>query len=174
MAIERITPDHALWNECCAHLRRHDMEREVVRSDAQLLPGMYLLATVEQDNPIGHIALRMQQICIPATEWSEGVSHIVLGSDQRPLRELFVRSFAVDEAHRRQGYGRALQLAALDLARCLGCYQLRSWSSLDKHANYALKIGLGFAVHPAIQVAHNGTPISGAYFVMTTANGCPD
>lgn len=51
---------------------------------------------------------------------------------------------------------------ALELTCALGACQMRSWSSLDKTANYALKLSLGFAAHPAVQTAGlTGEPISG-------------
>jgi GNAT superfamily N-acetyltransferase len=109
----------------------------------------------------------MQVITIPGTEWSGGVDTPLTALDGRPLRELFVQTFAVDDAFRRQGCGRALQVAALELARTLGCYQMRSWSSLDKTANYALKLSLGFTAHPAIYEATGGQKISGVYFMKT-------
>lgn len=169
MAVERITPDHSLWANCAAHLARHNMRDHVIEDDHRLLPGVYLLAAVNADHVIGHIAVRMQRIIIPATAWSGGDTHPLDGPDGRPLREMFVQTFAVDEAYRRQGHGRALQLAALTLAKRLRCYQLRSWSSLDKDANYALKLSLGFAVYPAVQESASGEPISGVYFVKTVS-----
>ena len=47
-----------------------------------------------------------------------------------------MQTFAVEPDFRRQGHGRALQLAALDMSARLGCYQMRSWSTVDKQANY--------------------------------------
>ncbi len=140
------------------------MAREVLQAPDLLLPGLYALSAVQADRVIGHITLKMQPILIPAAVPGTAPRKLA-GTGGRSLRELFVRSFAVDAAHRRQGHGRALQLAALELARCLGCYQLRSWSSLDKTANYALKLELGFAVHPAIQHTAEGLPVCGVYFV---------
>ena len=122
---------------------------------------------VEADQVIGHISVRVQNLVIPPIEWNAGQEHVLRRSGGDPLRETFVNTFAVDETHRRQGYGRALQIAALNLTREQGCYQMRSWSSLDKTANYALKISLGFAVLPAVYRADSGQQISGAYFVKT-------
>ena len=42
---------------------------------------------------------------------------------------------------------------------------MRSWSSLDKPANYALKLSLGFAMHPSVHDAASGYQVSGVYFV---------
>jgi GNAT superfamily N-acetyltransferase len=163
--IDRFTPEHPLWPALLAHLARAEMARWVVTADGLPLPGLCFLGAVGDGQVIGHISLKMQVITIPATEWSGGADIPLTAPDGRPLRELFVQTFAVDDASRRQGCGRALQLAALDLARTSGCYQVRSWSSLDKTANYALKLSLGFAAHPAIYETTGGQPISGVYFI---------
>ena len=43
---------------------------------------------------------------------------------------------------------------------------MRSWSSLDKPANYALKLALGFAVHPGYDyVARLDKWVPGAFFI---------
>ena len=135
--------------------------------DGQPTPDVYCLGVMDADQVIGHISARVQDLVIPPTEWSAGRDHGLRGSAGAPLRETFVNTFAVDETRRRQGYVRALQIAALDLTRELGCYQMRSWSSLDKTANFALKISLGFAVFPAVDTTGSGQTISGVYFVKT-------
>ncbi len=117
---------------------------------------------------VGNLSLVLQDITSPPTEWSHdrGYERTLRAADGTPYRETFVETFMVEEAYRRRGYGRALQRAALGLSRELGAYQMRSWSSLDRAANYALKVSLGFAVHPAVQhAARTGEPISGVYFV---------
>ena len=80
----------------------------------------------------------------------------------QPLLEGKVMAFAVVEAYRRQGIGRALQLAALRLAKERNCYQLRSYSSGDKVANHQLKLALGFALHRTVR----GEDQQGGYFIM--------
>jgi GNAT superfamily N-acetyltransferase len=132
-----------------------------VLDNGQAAPDVYLLGVMAAEQVIGHISLRIQDLIIPSTEWSTGQDHALRRSTGEPLRETFVNTFAVDETHRRQGCGRALQIAALDLTRDLGCYQMRSWSSLDKTAHYALKISLGFAVYPAVYDTGDGHLISG-------------
>ena len=104
---------------------------------------------------------------MPATEWSGGEARSLTFGDGEPLYEMFVQTFAVEAAFRRRGHGRALQQAALALTAERGCHQMRSWSSLDKPEKYALKLALGFAVHPAISEAGNGQQISGVYFIKT-------
>lgn len=144
------------------------MARWVFDGDSGALrPDLHCLGVLVGEQIAGHITLRVQPVLIPATEWSGGQAAPLPGPDGAPLSETFVQTFAVEAAHRRQGFGRALQLAALDLTRALGGYQMRSWSSLDKSANYALKLSLGFAAHPAVQVTSSGQAISGVYFVKT-------
>lgn len=78
------------------------------------------------------------------------------------LIESKVMAFGVAPARRQQGIGRALQLAAIELARELGCYQMRSHSSGDNNANHRLKLAMGFAIHPIVR----GDDNQGCYFLM--------
>ncbi|HEX3049204.1 MAG TPA: GNAT family N-acetyltransferase [Aggregatilineaceae bacterium] len=153
------------WPAYLAHLERVNMARWATDEGGLPKPGVYYLGAWDHDQVVGNLSLKWQPIVIPATDWSGGHPAPLLGPDGEPLHETFVNTFAVEEAHQRQGYGRALQLAALDLTRDLGGYQMRSWSSLDKSANYALKLSLGFSAHPEIQEAYNGQKISGVYFI---------
>lgn len=166
MAVVRITPKHPLWLAFVIHLGQHGMARYALAEDGAPQPDTYYLAAAIGDRVVGNLCLRLQPLTIPPGEPEGGEPTPLLGSGGEPLTELFVRTFAVDDDFRRQGHGRELQLAAVALARDLGCYQMRSWSSLDKSANYALKISLGFALHPAVEVVPSGERISGAFFVM--------
>ncbi len=161
----QFTPDHPRWPHYVAHLKQVGMAQWVLDDENRPLVGVYFLGITGADSVIGHISLKMQNIIIPATEWGGGHEIPVTGSDNYPLREMFVQTFAVEEAYRRQGYGRALQLEALKLTEKLGCYQMRSWSSLDKNANYALKLDWGFAIQPAIYETDSRLRVSGVYFV---------
>jgi GNAT superfamily N-acetyltransferase len=88
--------------------------------------------------------------------------HDPITCDGKSLTEAKVLAFGVDSIHQRQGIGRALQEAALRLARTLGCYQLRSHSSGSHTANHQLKLRMGFAVHPVVR----GDDTGGVYFIM--------
>ena len=123
------------------------------------------LGLVEDNDLIGNITIKVQDIIIPATEWGGGVETSLTEPDGDTLQETYVQTFSIEAAHRRKGHGRTLQEAALALTRALGCYQMRSWSSLDKTANYALKLSLGFALHPATYETKDGLHVSGVYFV---------
>ncbi|MEJ2758757.1 MAG: GNAT family N-acetyltransferase [Anaerolineales bacterium] len=111
--------------------------------------------------------LRAPQCLIPPTEWAGDRDRTLRDADGKPLYETLVETFFVDSPHRRRGHGRDLQLAALEKTRELGCFQMRSWSSLDKPANYQLKLSLGFGFHPEVQDTASGLKVSGGYFVRT-------
>lgn len=80
------------------------------------------------------------------------------------LVEAKILGFAVRPAFQRQGFGRALQAAAIDHARALGCLQLRSFSfNTPEHAaNYRLKLAMGFAAQPE----YRGPDVTGINFLM--------
>ena len=76
--------------------------------------------------------------------------------------EAKIHAFAVREENRNQGIGTALQRAAIQKARALGCYQVSSYSLYEKTANHQVKLALGFAAQPEV----HGDSIQGVYFVM--------
>lgn len=118
---------------------------------------------------IGHISIRKQALVVPSSTLNGHYEVMLKAPDGHGLHEAFVLSFGVEVVQRRLGYGRALQEAAIDKARALGCYQMRSWSSADRTENYALKLSMGFAVLPALYPVPGGQPISGVYFVKRIA-----
>jgi GNAT superfamily N-acetyltransferase len=162
--VERFDATHTLWHSYVAHLRRASMVRWSISPEELPLENTVYLGTRANRLVIGHISVRIQPIQIP------GMDQVLRDSSGDILNELFVQTFAVEENYRRRGYGRALQQAALNLLPTLHCCQMRSWSSFDKPANYALKISLGFAVCPATYEAPNGEKISGVYFVKTAVH----
>jgi GNAT superfamily N-acetyltransferase len=163
-SIERIYPEDRLWPSLVSHLERIDNARWVLDGEKPK-PDVHCIGAAPDGEVVGHISLHLRDIVIPATEWSEGQEGFLLGESKALLQETFVNSFHVEEGYRRRGFGRELQLAALELTRDLGAIQMRSWCSLDKPAAYALKLSLGFAAHPATSEAWNGTLVSGVYFV---------
>ncbi|MCP4230222.1 MAG: GNAT family N-acetyltransferase [bacterium] len=162
--IEHVNPASELWSALATHLSRSGNARWALDGDKPK-PDVHCIGALVDDDVIGHISLHIRDIVIPATEWSEDKEGLLTGEDGGRLKETFVNSFNVEEDYRRQGYGRELQLAGLELTRELGGIQMRSWCSLDKPAAYALKLSLGFAAHPAISEAWNGMLVSGVYFV---------
>ena len=165
MEIVRLDPDHERWADHVAHLRRVDMARWVVDDDGTPSGSFLFLGAVVDGDVVGNLTLRVQPVSMPATEWSGGEDRPLLDADDNPVHETFVQTFAVDQGHRRRGIGRALQAAALVWTRDAGALQMRSWSSLDKPENYALKLSMGFAMHPSTHDAHGGFQVSGVYFV---------
>ena len=73
-----------------------------------------------------------------------------------------VLAFGVLPAHRKVGIGRRLLDAALARATELDCHQLRSQRAGNNPKNHALKLEMGFAVHPILR----GEDTGGVYFVM--------
>jgi GNAT superfamily N-acetyltransferase len=165
MAVERFSQDHPLWGAYLEHLDRVEMARWVLDPDGHPLPELVFLGMVEEGIVIGHIALRVQDILVPALDRNE--NEILIGPGGQPLRETFVFTFAVDEPHRHRGHGRALQTAAIALTKALNCFQIRTWVPLDRPINYALNLGMGFAVHPDVKQTPNGVRLGGVYFVKT-------
>lgn len=161
----RVEPGAPAWDGLVRYLRDSGDARWTLAEDDTPLADMLYLTALEEDRIAGALVLREQVVMAPATEWSGGIDKPVERAPGVPLRETFVMSFSVAVAFRRRGLGRALQRAALELTREQGCCQMRSWSSLDKPANYALKLSLGFAMHPATHEAWNGMLVSGVYFV---------
>ncbi len=165
MMIEQFSSDHPRWAAYRAHLDRVRMARWAVTAGGQPLAQTYYLGVMVEQEVVGHLSLLRQPLTLPAA--GDQPPAPVSRPDGTPLDELFVQTFAVDTGHRRRGYGRALQQAALQLARDLGVYQLRSWSSYDHPENYALKLRLGFAACPAVFETDTGLKVSGIYFVKT-------
>lgn len=161
--VSQFAAHDAQWIAYLDHLRRVKMFSSALKDGQPKTDCTYLGVTVGE-NVVGHIAIRRQALIIPASDLTSG-DELPLMWDGVPLYEAFVQSFAVEEDYQRRGYGRALQQHAMAVAQALGCYQLRSWSSADKHANYALKLSLGFVAHPALYPLPGGRPLSGVYFI---------
>jgi GNAT superfamily N-acetyltransferase len=65
------------------------------------------------------------------------------------LTEGYVQAFGVAHADRRTGIGRLLQNTAIEYARRVGCYQMRSRSPISSSENYAMKLSMGYVLHPS-------------------------
>jgi GNAT superfamily N-acetyltransferase len=164
--VVHFSPAHPDWQALVAHLRACDQARWVLGDDN--LPkedNLVFLGIADGEEVVANLSLKKQAITMPASEWAGERDRRLLGMDGEPLLETFVQTFFVDEDQRRKGYGLALQQEALEVSAQLGCIQMRSWSSLDKSANYQLKLKLGFAFHPEIQETPSGLRVSGGYFV---------
>ncbi|MFW5691471.1 MAG: GNAT family N-acetyltransferase [Chloroflexota bacterium] len=162
--IYALTPEHEFWPKLLDHLNTMKMRGAATENGAPKPDCIYLGVLVE-DVVVGHITVRLQALTVPASHLSDEQPILLTRGDGQTLFEAYVQTFAVYPAFRRQGYGRALQEAAMAHAREQGCYQMRSWSSADRTANYMLKLALGFSVVPALYPTPGGAPISGVYFV---------
>ncbi|HEX8248403.1 MAG TPA: GNAT family N-acetyltransferase [Pyrinomonadaceae bacterium] len=101
----------------------------------------HLLVALQNDEVAGFLRFAVQPIgpelnCPP------------LFLKDAPLTEAKIHAFAVREANRRQGIGKALQKQAIKRARECDCYQIRSESSYERVANHRVKLSLGFAAQP--------------------------
>lgn len=167
LAIKQFHPDTPEWEAYAIHLAYGNDARWVLDENAQPKEaGLICLGAFLDGDLIGQLTLLPQPITIPETEWAGDRDRTLRSKDGQPHTETLVQTFRVLETHRRKGVGTALQLEALRITKELGCLQMRSWSSLDKHdTNYQLKLNLGFGFHPAVQVTPSGQKISGGYFV---------
>ncbi|MEW6475621.1 MAG: GNAT family N-acetyltransferase [Actinomycetota bacterium] len=66
-----------------------------------------------------------------------------------PLTEGFVEAFGVDPKARRLGIGSSLQSHAQEMARAVGCWQMRSRSPVSSVENYAMKLAAGYVLQPS-------------------------
>lgn len=163
MKPQLFTPAHAGWQAYVAHLERSGMMHHALDSGLPKVDTTYI--GIYEDIVIGHISIQKQPLIVPASSLTDD-KPLALSRNEHQLYETFVQTFAVEESHRRRGYGRALQQSALEQTQAMGCCQMRSWSSADKYANYGLKLSMGFGVIPALYPMPGGKPISGVYFVM--------
>jgi len=101
----------------------------------------HTLVAVKSDRVVGFLRFAIQEIGPDA----DRPSLTVRGE---PMREAYVLAFGVAEDYRRRGVGAALQKELIEHATTLGCHQVRSRGAGDRLANHALKLSLGFGVHP--------------------------
>ena len=115
----------------------------------------HLLAASRNGLPVGFLRFVIQRIGA-----EEDLEPLQLAG--MTLTEAKVLAFGVAPEHRRQGIGRALQLALIEQSKRAGCFQIRSHSAAENKANHQLKLSLGFAVHPLITSANK----DGFYFIL--------
>jgi GNAT superfamily N-acetyltransferase len=126
-----------------------------VRFTADFHASSHLLVALEDSEIVGFLRYVIQPIGPDM-----GCPPVKLNDVE--LTEVKVLAFAVDEARRGRGVGRALQQDAIERAREAGCYQVRSHSSGNNGANHHLKLSMGFAVHPIVR----GDDDKGVYFIL--------
>ncbi len=155
--IEKWTPNHPQWPQLVAFAQEHDLFANIIDSPALIAESHYFTA-LHNKQIIAFIMCLVQPIG-PEMDVPE-----LVDQHGRMLTEAKIRAFFVEERFRNQGIGTALQKCILDLAPQLGCFQVRSRSELSKKANYAIKLKLGFAAHPAIRKMRSGDS-PGVYWV---------
>jgi GNAT superfamily N-acetyltransferase len=164
--IVQLTPASPDWAALVTHLKSvKDAQWVLDEHDQPLQENLTFFAVLVDGDVVGSLSVLRQEITIPETEWAADRDRVLRDQEGVPYHEILVQTFRVEKDHRRKGYGRALQEAALAFTKESGCIQMRSWSSLDKPANYALKLSLGFGFHPEVQVTPSGLRVSGGYFV---------
>ena len=97
--------------------------------------------------------------CIQKIGQEQKTQIISRGSED--LNEAKISGFAVATSFRNKGIGRKLQKHVIEHAKNNDCYQLTSYSTIEKVENYAVKLSLGFCVQPEVQ--SDGT--QGCYFL---------
>lgn len=154
--IEEWDENHSRWQEFLGYLE------EVAPDQVPFVLGDYyrayactLLVALVDGEVAGCLRFAVQPIGPEA-----GCPALYL--DAVPLYEAKIHVFAVGEAYRNRGIGTRLQKQAIRRARQLGCYQLASYSSYGRDANYHVKLSLGFAAQPEV----HGNNHQGCYFLM--------
>ena len=118
----------------------------VVAAHMHLSDGFSLVA-LHDVKPVGLLAVVWRQLPPPLP----------------PTVEAFIDIIEVRAEWRRRGVARRLVGLAAERARAHGAYQLRAWSSADKHEAIPMWQALGFGLCPATTYPR-GEPIDG-YFV---------
>lgn len=152
---------HPRWEEFIQCLEQSAPEQApfVLGEYSRQLP-CYLCVALQNDRVAGFLRFGVQPIgpeahCPP----------LVLNGI--PLTEAKIHAFAVREECRGQGIGTALQRWALRRAKGLGCFQVASYSSYGREANYHIKLALGFGAQPET----HGDDQHGVYFIMPLQAG---
>jgi GNAT superfamily N-acetyltransferase len=162
------SPKQPGWEAYIHHLKANKQATWVLDTGDRPLSEKIIFLGIEQDRAVAaSLTLKLQPLVAPDSDWAAGMEKVITGEEGKALSETYVQTFCVDESYRRRGLGELLQLEGLAVTRELGAYQMRSWSSLDKPANYQLKLKLGFAAHPAITETDSGLKVSGVFFVKT-------
>ncbi len=155
--IEEWTPEHPNWCDLENYAYQHDQVHGVIDEHGLTPASHYLVALVD-----GDVAALLMFVVQPIGP--EMDCPILTDRDGVELTEAKIRAFHVDTPYRNRGIGTALQRSALTMARDLGCFQVRSRSATARDANYAIKIKLGYACHPAIRTLPSGDE-TGVYWV---------
>lgn len=152
--IEAWSPTHTRWSEL-SRIVANAGQASWVAFRADWHQSDHMVVALDAARIVGFLRFVVQPI--GAEE-----DHELAMLDGVVLTEAKILAFGVVENQRGKGWGRALQTAALERARALGCYQVRSWSDGAHDANHRLKLRLGFGVYPQVR----GDDRKGVYFIM--------
>ena len=152
--IEAWENNHPAWSALMQYVQEEN-QLDWVNFSADFHQSSRMLVALLGDEVIGFLRLVTQEI-------GPDMDCLTLHYEGKALIEAKVLAFGVKSAYRGQGVGRALQEAAIALAKRLDCYQLRSHSDGDHQANHHLKLSMGFGVHPTIR----GDDKRAVYFIM--------
>lgn len=156
--IEEWTLGHRRWDEVEAAIDQLS-QRNWVSFVAEWHRSSHLLVGLVDDEVAGFL----RYVCQPI---GPDADCPVLVWGKTELIEAKILAFGVLPTRRRQGLGRALQLACIKQARTQKCYQIRSHSGGENRENHRLKLALGFAVQPVVR----GNDRGGVYFVLPLGN----
>ena len=139
--IEELTVDHPDWQQLVQVM--DEVGQKSAAFNAHFMPfSRHFVVARQAGDIVGYLMFVVWEIG-PHDRNQQPVQH---SGDS--LTEAKIIAFGVREACRRQGIGRALQERTLQLARDLGCYQVRSVSNYERGANHQLKLSMGFGVEP--------------------------
>lgn len=159
LQLELWDSTHPRWVELMTVIEEEG-QTDYVAFNADFHEASYLLVALQGEQIAGFLRAVVQPVgpdmgC-PALEFKG-----------EPLSEAKILAFAVRPAFQNEGIGRALQTELIRLARKWKCYQVRSHSDGHRKANHALKLSMGFAVHPIVR----GDDKEGVYFIMPLMKG---
>lgn len=159
-SIEAWDETHPRWPEfvTCLETVAPD-QAPFVLTDYYRAQPCYLFVALQSGKVVGFIRFAVQPIG-PETKCPPLVLHGV------QLTEAKIHAFAVCESARGRGIGTELQKQTIRRAKELGCYQVASYSSYGRDANYHVKLSLGFAAQPEV----HGENEQGVYFLMPLQN----
>ena len=155
-SIEEWDETHPRWHEfvACLEMAAPEQAPFVFEKHNQAYQA-HLLVALQSNKVVGFIRFVVQPIGPEAQCPTLYLKDV-------PLTEAKIHAFAVCEDARGQGIGTELQRQAIFRAKAAGCYQVASYSSYGREANYHIKLSLGFAAQPEV----HGDNHQGVYFLM--------
>ena len=115
-----------------------------MQAQADHFRSSQVLAAFAEGEPVGFLRFVVQRL-------GEDEERPPIHFKDHALTEAKIIAFGVVPDYRNQGIGRALQQAAMQRAKELGCYQVRSSSDYANTANFHLKIALGVGIQPSLE-----------------------